>query len=53
MNSDLRKNIQSFLLEYQDSDIDNWATTDLLLECAANLLRQCVVEDYSIPKENE
>jgi len=53
MNDDLRKNIQDFLLDYQNSGLDDWATIDMLLECAVSLLKQCVVEDNFIPKENE
>jgi hypothetical protein len=53
MNDDLRKNIQDFLLDHQNSELDDWATIDMLLETAASLLKQCVVEDNVIPKENE
>ena len=53
MSPQLRKTVQDFLLQYQDSDFDNWATTDLLLETAADLLRQCVAEDCKIPPDED
>jgi hypothetical protein len=67
MNDKLRKNVQEFLLDYEErifmlallngnkiehSLLDNLKTTNSLLETAVNLLRQCVVDDYKIvPQE--
>jgi hypothetical protein len=67
MNDKLRKNVQEFLLDYEErifmlallngnkiehSLLDNLKTTNSLLETAVNLLRQCVVDDNKIvPQE--
>jgi hypothetical protein len=69
MNDKLRKNVQEFLLDYEErifllallntnkiehSDSDNLKTTNSLLETAINLLQKCVVDDYKIiPQDGE
>jgi hypothetical protein len=69
MNNKLRKNVQEFLLDYEErvfmlklisgnkiehSDSDNLKTTNSLLETAVNLLQKCVVDDYKIvPQDQE
>ena len=30
MTNELKETIKNFLVDYQDADLDNWATTDLL-----------------------
>lgn len=39
---ELKETIKNFLVDYQDADLDNWATTDLLLITAVSLLEQVV-----------
>ena len=67
MNDKLRKNVQEFLLDYEERIFmlalisgnkiehtltDDLKTTNSLLETSVNLLRKCVVDDYKIvPKE--
>ena len=67
MNDKLRKNVQEFLLEYEErlfmlgllnggniehTLADDLKTTNSLLETAVNLLQKCVVDDYKIvPQE--
>jgi hypothetical protein len=67
MNDKLRKNVQEFLLDYEErlfmlgllnggniehTLADDLKTTNSLLETAVNLLRQCVVDDNKIvPQE--
>ena len=69
MNDNLRKNVQEFLLDYEerlfmlgllnDNKIehtlaDDLKTTNSLLETSVDLLRKCVVDDYKIiPKDGE
>jgi hypothetical protein len=69
MNDKLRKNVQEFLLDYEErlfmlgllnggniehTLADDLKTTNSLLETAVNLLRQCVVDDYKIvPQDGE
>jgi hypothetical protein len=69
MNNKLRKNVQEFLLDYEERIFmlallngnkiehnlaDDLKTTNSLLETAINLLRQCVVDDYKIvPQDGE
>jgi len=67
MNDKLRKNVQEFLLDYEErlfmlgllnggniehTLADDLKTTNSLLETAVNLLRQCVVDDYKIIPQN-
>ena len=42
MTNELKETIKNFLVDYQDADLDNWATTDLLLITAVSLLEQVV-----------
>jgi hypothetical protein len=67
MNDKLRKDVQEFLLDYEErlfmlgllnggniehTLADDLKTTNSLLETAVNLLRQCVVDDNKIvPQE--
>ena len=67
MNDKLRKDVQNFLLDYEERIFmlalnsgnkiehnlaDDLKTTNSLLETAVNLLRQCVVDDNKIvPQE--
>jgi len=67
MNDKLRKNVQEFLLDYEERIFmlgllnggniehtlaDDLKTTNSLLETSVNLLQQCVVDDYKIvPQE--
>jgi hypothetical protein len=67
MNDKLRKNVQEFLLDYEErlfmlglhsgnniehTLADDLKTTNSLLETAVNLLQKCVVDDYKIvPQE--
>lgn len=69
MNDKLRKNVQEFLLDYEERLFmlgllntnkiehtlsDDLKTTNSLLETSVNLLRQCVVDDYKIvPQDGE
>jgi hypothetical protein len=69
MNDHLRKNVQEFLLDYEerlfmlgllnDNKIehtlaDDLKTTNSLLETSVDLLRKCVVNDYKIiPQDGE
>jgi hypothetical protein len=62
MNDNLRKNVQEFLLDYEErlfmlafnankiehSLVDDLKTTNSLLEISVDLLRKCVVDDYKI-----
>jgi len=67
MNDKLRKDVQEFLLDYEErlfmlgllnggniehTLADDLKTTNSLLETAVNLLRQCVVDDYKIIPQN-
>jgi hypothetical protein len=66
MNDNLRKNVQEFLLDYEErlfmlafnankiehTLVDDLKTTNSLLETAINLLQQCVVDDYKIVPQN-
>jgi hypothetical protein len=69
MNDKLRKNVQEFLLDYEERIFmlgllnggnightlaDDLKTTNSLLETAVNLLQKCVVDDYKIvPQDGE
>jgi len=69
MNDKLRKNVQEFLLDYEErlfmlgllnggnieyTLADDLKTTNSLLETAVNLLQKCVVDDYKIvPQDGE
>jgi hypothetical protein len=69
MNDKLRKDVQNFLLDYEErlfmlalisgnkiehSLSDNLKTTNSLLETSVDLLRKCVVDDYKIvPQDGE
>ena len=68
MNDKLRKNVQEFLLDYEErlfmlafnankiehSLVDDLKTTTSLLETSVDLLRKCVVDDYKIvPQDGE
>jgi hypothetical protein len=69
MNDKLRKNVQEFLLDYEErlfmlgllnggniehTLADDLKTTNSLLETAVNLLQQCVIDDYKIvPQDGE
>jgi hypothetical protein len=69
MNDKLRKDVQEFLLDYEErlfmlgllnggniehTLADDLKTTNSLLEISVNLLRQCVVDDYKIvPQDGE
>ena len=69
MNDNLRKNVQEFLLDYEErlfmlgllngnkiehSLSDDLKTTNSLLETSVDLLRKCVVDDYKIvPQDQE
>ena len=69
MNDNLRKNVQEFLLDYEErlfmlgflngnkiehTIADDLKTTNSLLETAVNLLQKCVVDDYKvIPKDGD
>ena len=69
MNDNLRKNIQEFLLDYEErlfmlgllntnkiehSLSDDLKTTNSLLETSVDLLRKCVVDDYKvIPQDGD
>ena len=69
MNDNLRKNVQEFLLDYEErlfmlgllntnkiehSLSDDLKTTNSLLEISVDLLRKCVVDDYKIiPQDGE
>jgi hypothetical protein len=69
MNDKLRKNVQEFLLDYEErlfmlgllnggniehTLADDLKTTNSLLETSVNLLQQCVVDDYKIvPQDGE
>jgi len=68
MNDNLRKNVQEFLLDYEErlfmlafnankiehTLADDLKTTNSLLETAVNLLQKCVVDDYKIvPQDGE
>lgn len=63
MNDNLRKNVQEFLLDYEERLFmlallntnkiehtlsDDLKTTNSLLETSVDLLRKCVVDDYKI-----
>ena len=67
MNDKLRKNVQEFLLDYEErlfmlgllnggniehTLADDLKTTNSLLETAVNLLQKCVVDDYKIVPQN-
>ncbi len=68
MNDNLRKNVQEFLLDYEErlfilafdankiehSLVDDLKTTNSLLETAVNLLQKCVIDHYKIvPQDQE
>ena len=69
MNDNLRKNVQEFLLDYEErlfmlallngnkiehTLADDLKTTTSLLETSVDLLRKCVVDDYKIiPQDGE
>jgi hypothetical protein len=69
MNDKLRKNVQEFLLDYEERIFmlallngnkiehtlsDDLKTTTSLLETSVDLLRKCVVDDYKvIPQDGE
>jgi hypothetical protein len=69
MNDKLRKDVQEFLLDYEErlfmlgllnggniehTLADDLKTTNSLLETSVNLLQQCVVDDYKIvPQDGE
>lgn len=63
MNDNLRKNVQEFLLDYEERLFmleiehtlsDDLKTTNSLLEISVDLLRKCVVDDYKIiPQDQE
>ena len=69
MNDNLRKNVQEFLLDYEERIFmlallntnkiehtlsDDLKTTTSLLETSVDLLRKCVVDDYKIiPQDGE
>jgi hypothetical protein len=68
MNDNLRKNVQEFLLDYEErlfmlalngtkiehSLSDDLKTTNSLLETSVDLLRKCVVDNYKIiPQDGE
>jgi hypothetical protein len=69
MNDKLRKDVQNFLLDYEERIFmlellnggniehtlaDDLKTTNSLLETAVNLLQKCVVDDYKIvPQDQE
>ena len=68
MNDNLRKNIQEFLLDYEErlfmsafnankiehNLVDDLKTTNSLLETSVDLLRKCVVDDYKvIPQDGD
>jgi hypothetical protein len=69
MNDKLRKDVQEFLLDYEErlfmlgllngnkiehTLADDLKTTNSLLETAVNLLQKCVVDDYKIvPQDGE
>jgi hypothetical protein len=69
MNDKLRKNVQEFLLDYEErlfmlgllnggniehTLADDLKTTNSLLEISVNLLQKCVVDDYKIvPQDGE
>jgi hypothetical protein len=69
MNDNLRKNVQEFLLDYEErlfmlgllntnkiehSLDDDLKTTNSLLEISVDLLRKCVVDDYKvIPQDGD
>jgi hypothetical protein len=69
MNDKLRKNVQEFLLDYEERLFmlgllnggniehtlsDDLKTTNSLLETAVNLLQKCVIDHYKIvPQDQE
>jgi hypothetical protein len=69
MNDNLRKNVQEFLLDYEErlfmlgllnggniehTLADDLKTTTSLLETSVDLLRKCIVDDYKIvPQDGE
>ena len=69
MNDKLRKNVQEFLLDYEERLFmlgllngnkiehtlsDDLKTTTSLLETSVDLLRKCVVDDYKvIPQDGD
>jgi hypothetical protein len=69
MNDKLRKDVQNFLLDYEErlfmlgllnggnieyTLADDLKTTNSLLETSVDLLRKCVVDDYKIiPQDQE
>ena len=69
MNDKLRKNVQEFLLDYEERLFmlgllntnkiehtlsDDLKTTNSLLETSVDLLRKCVVDDYKvIPQDGD
>jgi hypothetical protein len=69
MNDKLRKNVQEFLLDYEErlfmlgllntnkiehTLADDLKTTTSLLETSVDLLRKCVVDDYkAIPQDGD
>jgi hypothetical protein len=69
MNDNLRKNVQEFLLDYEErifmlalisgnkiehSLADDLKITNSLLETSVNLLQQCAVDDYkAIPQDGD
>ena len=69
MNDQLRKNVQEFLLDYEErlfllallnggniehTLADDLKTTNSLLETSVDLLRKCVVDDYKvIPQDGD
>jgi hypothetical protein len=68
MNDKLRKDVQEFLLDYEErlfmlgllnggniehTLADDLKTTNSLLETAVNLLQKCVVDDYKIVPQGQ
>jgi hypothetical protein len=57
MNDKLRKNVQNFLVDWDNTSTDEsfgLADYDLWMTTAINLLQQCVVDDYKIvPQDKE
>jgi hypothetical protein len=68
MNDNLRKNVQEFLLDYEErlfmlgllnsnkiehTLVDDLKTTNSLLETSVDLLRKCVFDDYKIIPQDQ
>lgn len=45
MKEELRKRIESFIIDYENSNLENMATTDIYLETAVDLLTELVNEE--------